>query len=104
MTTNLLTEEVFARNLNTTFRVPLEDGRKVELELVEVAGYKDRPGEQQGMERFSLFFQGPAEPALPQASYTMEHERMGELLIFIVPIAKTGDGFRYQAVFNFHRE
>ena len=104
MTTDLLTEEAFARNLNTTFRVPLGDGRKVELELVEVDGYKGRPGEQQGMERFSLFFQGPAEPSLPQASYTMEHERMGELMIFIVPIAKTGGGFRYQAVFNFHRE
>ena len=104
MTTDLLTEEAFARNLNTTFRVPLEDGRKVELELVEVDGYKDRPGEQQGMERFSLFFEGPPDVFLQQGVYAFDHEQLGEVTLFLVPVEHTEGGFRYESVFNYFKE
>lgn len=103
MTTDALTEEAFTRHVNTTFSISLGESRRVELKLVEVVGYESRPDEQQGMERFSLFFLGPAEPFLPQNTYTMEHEQMGSNPIFIVPIAKTDEGFRYQAVFNYFR-
>ncbi len=48
---------------------------------------------------FALLFEGPA-PLLPQRIYRFDHETMGEQAIFIVPIAKVGDGFRYEAVFN----
>ena len=37
-----LTEEVFAQNLNTKFRVRAEAPRPVELELVEVKGWTTR--------------------------------------------------------------
>jgi hypothetical protein len=76
----------------------------VELKLTEVVGYEAKQEEQQDMERFSLFFEGPPEPALPQATYMFEHERMGQQAIFIVPVARTAEGFRYQAVFNYHRK
>ena len=105
MTTDApLTEEEFSRHLNTSFDVLLGDSQRVELKLAEVAGYRERPNEEQGMERFSLFFEGPAEPFLPQATYTLEHERMGTHAIFIVPVARGADGFRYQAVFNYYRQ
>ena len=104
MTEVPLTEEEFSRHLNTTFRLPLGEAGSVDLKLVEVVGYDAKQNEVEGMERFSLFFEGPAEPFLPQASYTMEHEGAGEQLIFIVPVARTPDGFRYQAVFNYHRQ
>jgi hypothetical protein len=105
MTTDApLTEEEFSRHLNTSFRCSLDESRQVELKLVEVAGYKERPNEQQGMERFSLYFEGPAEPHLPQRTYTLAHERMGTHDIFIVPVARSADGFRYQAVFNYFRQ
>lgn len=105
MTTDApLTEEEFSRHLSTSFDVQLGDSQQVELKLAEVAGYKERPEEEQGMERFSLYFEGPAEPFLPQNTYTLRHERMGTHDIFIVPIARTADGFRYQAVFNYYRQ
>ena len=105
MTTDApLTEEEFSRHLNTSFDVQLGDSQRIELKLAEVAGYKERPEEEQGMERFSLYFEGPAEPFLPQNTYTLRHERMGTHDIFIVPIARTDDGFRYQAVFNYYRQ
>jgi len=37
---------------------------------------------------------------LPQAIYRMEHEALGDVSIFLVPIAKDKDGVTYQATFN----
>ncbi len=48
---------------------------------------------------FVLEWRGPADPVLPQAIYTI---RQGDDVfeIFIVPLARDGDGTRYEAVFN----
>jgi len=100
MATNL-TEKEFSRHVNTKFLV--QAPQSVELELVEVKGYKhkDAPGEQGGMERFSVFFRGPEEVLLTQATYDVAHEQMGEFHIFIVPVGRHETGFRYEAVFNY---
>ena len=98
-----LTEEVFARHLHSKFRVRADTPRPVELELVEVQGWQRRAGEQGGMERFSLFFEGPADILLPQRAYPLEHEQLGALDIFLVPVARTEEGLRYEAVFNFFK-
>ena len=49
---------------------------------------------------FSLIFLGPIEPILPQRIYALEHETMGRLEIFIVPIGVTQSNCRYEAVFT----
>jgi hypothetical protein len=98
------TQADFSEHLNTKFRVLAEAPRPVELELIEVKGWTTQPEEQQGMERFSLIFRGPSDIFVPQNIYRLAHEQMGELDIFLVPIAPESDGFRYEAVFNFHRE
>jgi hypothetical protein len=97
-------EESFRENLNTKFRVRAEAPRPVELELVEVKSYEPGENEQHGMERFSLFFRGPADIFIPQGTYSLEHERMGTLDIFIVPVKRDEQGFRYESVFNFFKE
>jgi len=100
-----LTEKNFAQHLNTKFRVRGEAAAEpVELELVKVKGYASGPNEQEGMERFSLFLQGPAEAFLPQGTYTFEHDRMGQHELFLVPIARNEQGFSYEIVFNYFRE
>lgn len=93
----LLTKEAFAENLNTKFRVPLEPPNAAELELVEVLETMRTPRQQQ----FSVFFRGPLDYLLPQATYHMEHEKMGAISLFIVPVGREQDGFRYEAVFNY---
>jgi len=97
-----LTETEFSQHLNTTYRLEIDGQQPVELELVEVKSYenKDKPGEHAGMERFSLFFQGPAEFFLPQRIYQLSHSQMGDLKLFLVPVARNERGFRYEAVFN----
>ena len=99
-----LTAETFAENLNTKFRVRAEAPRPVELELVEVKSYKAGPHEHQGMVRFSLYLRGPEDIYIPQNTYTLEHDRMGELELFVVPLNRDGRGFLYEIVFNYFKE
>lgn len=97
----ILTEKEFSKHVNTKFRAKLDAEMQAELELVEVKGYLSKHAEQTGMERFSTFFIGPAEPCLPQMSYTCQHDEMGEFEIFLVPLSPDERGCRYEAVFNY---
>ena len=97
-----LTEREFSQHVGTEFHVKL-DGRETELELIEVKGYVSQEIEQGGMERFSVFFVGPRDPFLPQQTYRIAHERMGEFEIFLVPISGDDKSFRYEAVFNYFK-
>ncbi|MDQ2921026.1 MAG: hypothetical protein M3R52_05365, partial [Acidobacteriota bacterium] len=65
-----LTEEEFSKHVNTLFRLSPDPEAPVDLELIEVKGYLKNPGDQDGMERFSLFFKGPGTPQLPQRTYS----------------------------------
>jgi len=99
MSTNL-NEAIFTENLNTKFLVTFAD-QNVELELVEVKHYDQ--GEEPSMERFSIYFRGPVEPLLAQQTYSLDHEQLGTLDIFIVPISRDETGLRYEAVFNYFK-
>jgi hypothetical protein len=88
-----LTVDDFAPLLHERFRVDPGDRPAFELELVEVTEIPREPG---GRAPFSLVFQGGPSPPLPQRSYAVEHERLGALEIFLVPIAAD----RYEAVFT----
>ena len=102
----LPTEHEFSQHLNTKYRVNVEAPKPVELELVEVKSYvhKNNPTEEGGMERFSIYFRGPDETFLPQGMYSINHEFMGDLELFLVPVEREELGFRYEAVFNFRIE
>lgn len=97
-----LTQEEFSKHLNTIFSINLEEQSAVDLELVQVKGYMNRPGDGEGMERFSVFFKGP-KPLLPQSTYSLSNEGMGTIDLFLVPIGRDGEGFRYEAVFNYFK-
>jgi hypothetical protein len=102
MTTSL-TEREFTQHLHTKFRFKL-DPEDVELELVEVKRYEGGNHDQEAMESFSIFFNGPPNPLLAQQTYSVEHARMGTFDLFIVPIARQPDGYHYEAVFNYFKQ
>jgi len=104
MSTRMPTEEEFRRHLGTKFGVRVQAPRPVELELAEVKSFRAGANEPSGMERFSVFFYGPGDLMLPQGTFTLEHPSMGELLLFMVPVGRDERGFRYEVVFNYHRE
>jgi hypothetical protein len=95
------TIETFAPLLETTFRVrsdPSDDG--IPLRLVELRPLGRQPHAPR-VEPFALEFAGPAESALEQRIYSLEHETLGTIEIFLVPIGfDPAGGFRYEAVFN----
>lgn len=93
------TKDVFASHLNTTFTTQSENGQSVPLELAEVAeGALHNPTG--GYENFSLFFQGPLEAPLAQQTHELQHDTLGPVAIFLVPIRREASGIVYEAVFN----
>ncbi|CAG7614415.1 hypothetical protein PAESOLCIP111_01706 [Paenibacillus solanacearum] len=85
----------FREAVGTPFRIPLGD-QEVTLQLVNVSEQAVSPN----VEQFSLLLQGPLAVFLPQQTYRIVHEQLGELELFMVPVGQAADGFRYEIVFN----
>jgi len=49
---------------------------------------------------FSLLFEEERETALPQSIYSLTHQGLGDLDIFIVPLSQSGARCTYEAVFT----
>ena len=96
MLTKDLTKEMFAESLNTKFRLEPETSRSIELELIQLTEGVSNPAHEQ----FSLIFRGPLDYFLGQGTYHMEHDKTGEIDLFLVPIGQEQDGFRYEVIFN----
>jgi hypothetical protein len=88
-----LTVDDFRPLLDDRFHVVPEGAESFDVELVEVTEIPREPG---GRAPFSLVFQGGPDPPLEQRIYRVEHDRLGELDIFLVPIAAD----RYEAIFT----
>ena len=98
-----LTSADFSPYLNQTFRIHAESSRSLEAELIEVSELGPDPTRDEEVLRkraFSIVLRGPREPLLPQRIYQVEHEELGMLGLFLVPIGPDGEGMRYEAVFT----
>jgi hypothetical protein len=92
----VLEKSHFDPHLNTTFSVHPESGEKVDIELVKIDEHKTPH-----TEGFSLIFRGPNDKPFGQSSHKVKHPKMGEIDLFLAPIAYNKfDGMYYQAVFN----
>ena len=95
-----LTAATFASHRGSLFRVVDAASDGTELRLIEADELPAQPGAPRA-EPFSLVFTGPAEPRLEQRTYRLDHDELGELDIFLVPIGFAPDGeLLYEAVFN----
>lgn len=90
-----LSENAFRENLNTQFLV-IGDTETAALELIECNDL----GSTANQEQFSILFRGPLQPSLQQMTYQMKHEKLGDVVIFLVPVKMEGDHMFYEAVFN----
>jgi hypothetical protein len=96
MTADPLNAATFEAQLGTIFRLG-GDGARIPLRLTEVTKQPIRGG----CERFSAFFEGPANRVVAQGTYTFEHEALGSLTLFIVPvIGSNAERIVYEACFN----
>ena len=93
-----LTNASFEEHLDTPFRVHFGGEAPLEVVLSQVRLHEAHGGPRK--QPFSLYFRGPRQPVLPQQIYRLEHDRMGTMEVFLVPIGPDGQGMGYEAVFN----
>ena len=88
-----MTAADFAALRGDRFRVDPDGAPEFDTELVEVTEISRAPGPPVP---FSLVFEGGPKRTLPQRLYRVQHEQLGKLEIFLVPVAPA----RYEAVFT----
>ena len=94
-----LTSADFSAHLNQKFRVRYQPEAALEVELIEVVklGPEDMPGRRP----FSIIFRSlERNRYLPQHIYTVEHDQMEKMELFLVPLGPDETGMRYEAVFT----
>ncbi|WP_133296142.1 DUF6916 family protein [Zooshikella ganghwensis] len=100
-----LKHDDFGKHIQEKFIVK-DVGVDVFIELIEVKQLY-RAIKKGGRDQFSLLFKARDEILLPQKTYHLEHEKMGRLDIFLVPIGhecpedQGGQAFYlYEAIFT----
>ena len=103
MSSGRLNIEDFTPHVGTPFTVPNvpPEQRPYAIELTSAEPIAVAEGAPK-TDPFSLVFEGPATPFLPQGVYDFEHEVLGMVSIFIVPLGPQSPGgpMRYEAIFN----
>ena len=94
----VLSLQHFAGCVNETFSASV-DSMDIPFVLVEARPLQSRqPNPMRSP--FSLLFRNASAFLFPQQTYLMRHPRVGEVGIFLVPVAREREGFLYQAIFN----
>lgn len=96
------TYDDFADRVGEQFRVRLPDEHSLALVLSAVTTGPDAGGSGPDgtvRQQFSLLFRGPGDPQLGQGTWALDHDMMGEIALFLVPIGSDAEGPRYEAAF-----
>ncbi|MCZ8513239.1 hypothetical protein O9H85_12555 [Paenibacillus filicis] len=88
----------FKEAVGTPFKVQAGE-REATLQLDEIEERVIRPD----FEQFSLLLSGPLGTFLPQQTYRIRNDRLGEMELFMVPVGQTAEGYRYEAAFSLVR-
>lgn len=92
--------ERFAEGLGSSFVLKAANDQSVEVELIEVTPARESPHQVS----FSMLFRLPADYSSEQGLYDLEHETLGSMQLFLVPMAPDPKGMRLEAVVNILRE
>lgn len=94
-----LTSKDFLPYLNQKFLIYFE-GNPLETELIEVEDLSTGGIRTDTRQPFSLVFKCPKEAPSVQNTYTVEHDKLGKLDLFMVPIGMKEECLLFQSVFN----
>ena len=94
-----LTHGRFADCVGDTFSVEFDDGQAGPMELIEAKLLPTREAQVRN-DPFSLVFRHVDQHVHPQQMYRLQHQQLGSLDVFLVPIGPDEQGMRYEAVFN----
>jgi hypothetical protein len=89
----------FTPYLHQKFLLHIGEAAPREAELLEVREL-GAAGPNAQRKPFAIILRGPRDRRLPQMIYKVQHETLGEMEIFLVPVAVDEKGYHYEAVFN----
>lgn len=91
--------EAFKPLVGEAFQVTFA-GSRLPLELVSAVSFETHAAK--GLPRipFCLTFRGPKTPVMPQRIYQFEHEKLGSIDVFAVPVGPDSTGMMYEVQFS----
>jgi hypothetical protein len=94
-----VTVETFSGRERQAFTIRFADG-VIDLTLAEVTPAPGHWGRGDHRQPFSVLFEGTPEHVLPQGLWPLDHEELGRIELFLVPLGPEGDVMQYEAVFT----
>ncbi|HEV2507898.1 MAG TPA: hypothetical protein VGV39_32830 [Mesorhizobium sp.] len=95
----IVTLSHFAGSVGSAFDIELGEN-SVALVLAEARPLPETGFPGMRRSPFSLMFRSGSQVVLPQKLYKLKNATLGQMEIFLVPVARDKDGIVYQAVFN----
>jgi hypothetical protein len=93
--------EDFKACLHQPFQIHLEERPSpLVAELTEVTALPHHGDGIKSRRPFSIILRNQDDVILPQRIYHVEHEKMGRLDLFLVPVGPDGEGMQYEALFT----
>ena len=86
----------FSAAIQSIFKTSTDEGGFFETCLVSV----DEIVSNEAQENFTLLFRAPLDAPQRQGIYRLEHNSIGAMDLFLVPVKKDDSGLYYEAVFN----
>ncbi|MEP6491706.1 MAG: hypothetical protein ABJF01_03455 [bacterium] len=97
---NTLSVATFEPHVGQQFRMQLAAASHVEVTLVEASPLATDGDARRQRAPFRLIFRGPASQVASQAIYSVEHDSLAPMSIFLVPIRADAAGVYYEAIFT----
>ena len=102
------TLDTFSRCIGQDFHLAGPENTHPGLRLASAQDLRENPWADGATGRrtpFSLLFHGPATPFLPQGTYPLRHDVLGDFPLFLVPLGPVPTGpdkglMRYEAIFT----
>lgn len=92
----LPTKDQFLEHVDSKFKARLDDGQVFDFHFFKL----DTTISNNIQEAFSLLFRAPLEMPPFQNMFHLEHEKLGDMDLFLVPVRKKEDCLVFEAVFN----
>lgn len=100
--TSSYNQALFQAHLNENFCIELANSEKLTLQLIEITPLGTQHPDKSSNESFALYFLDREHPRsfLSQGTYTLKHENLGDLALFIVPMGPRQEGMLYEVIFT----
>jgi len=97
-----MSREWFLPHLHSKFEMHAENLSSTPMELIQVSAAMPTTDKDHHISytSFSLLFRGPFGMTQESGMYSLDHDKLGKLDLFLSPVGKLKDQVLYEAVFS----